>query len=301
MDNEMKVQITSEPGVRGQFGKGHFSYQNTKKIPKNVTAISCVAIVVTVGVVGMQSTPTKNKSDQVSSFLGITVPVAQSTAEIFNNIPKASESPDSKPRANESRDRPHGKGVRFSGPELVTRPRNITIPPGTMVKAALVSGASNGSVKAELKEPLIVNGETLIDQGTMLYGSGQSGNDRLMIHFKKAVFRDGSVAVISAEAADSDDNIVGIKGNQVGYRALKLAAGIGLNFVGGMSQGLQDTQGSQGAVVAPPTVKNALLNGAAHASIEEGQNVMTEYRNEKPVIEVSAGTLITVIFEDTAQ
>jgi hypothetical protein len=168
-----------------------------------------------------------------------------------------------------------------------------------MVSAVLISGASDGPVKAQLKEPLIIAGETLLEAGTMLVGSGNSGNERLMVRFRKAVFQDGSVANVSAQAADAEDKIAGIKGSRVGYRAVKLAAGIGLNFLGGMSQGLQETQGQSGAVVAPPTMKNALMNGAAKASIEESQDLMNEYRNEKPVIEVGAGTQIYVLFEDS--
>ena len=169
-----------------------------------------------------------------------------------------------------------------------------------MIEAVLISGASDGPVKAEIKEPLMLAGETLLEAGTVLMGAGQSGEDRLTIHFRKAVFRDGTVAKIDAQAADGSDKIPGIKGSRVGYRALKLAAGVGLNFAGGLSQGLQSTQGQAGAVVTPPSLKNALLNGAERASLDEGQEMMNEYRNERPVITVGAGTVIWILFDDGA-
>jgi hypothetical protein len=167
-----------------------------------------------------------------------------------------------------------------------------------MVEAVLISGASDGPVKAELKEPLVIAGEPILEAGTVLMGTGQSGEDRLTIQFRKAVFSDGTTAKIEAMAADSSDKIPGIKGSHVGYRALKLAAGVGLNFASGLSQGLQSTRGQMGAVVTPPTLKNALLNGSARASLDEGQEMMNEYRGERPVITVGAGTEILVLFSD---
>jgi hypothetical protein len=297
MSDEPKVQITSAPGTKGQFGKGRLSYQNTAKVSTHVTVGSGVALAVAVSAVVLSGSPSEDQANKTSYFLGVVVPQTASTSTTLN-IPRADSQPVVKPS-------PIGNGarskspIRFPGPQVVGRPRNVSIPPGSMVSAVLVSGASDGPVKAELQEPLIVAGETLLEARTMLVGTGNSGNERLMIRFRKAVFQDGSAANISAEAADADDKIAGLKGSRVGYRAVKLAAGIGLNFLGGMSQGLQDVQGQQGAVVAPPTMKNALMNGAAKASIEESQDLMNEYRNEKPVIEVGAGTPIYVLFEDS--
>jgi hypothetical protein len=168
-----------------------------------------------------------------------------------------------------------------------------------MVDAVLVSGASDGLVKAALKEPLIIAGKTLLDSSAVLIGRGQSTDERLMVRFRKAVFPDGTTASVNAEAADADDKILGLKGSRIGYRALRLAAGIGLNFVGGLSEGLQDQTVIQGAAVNKANMKNALLNGAARASITEGQNVMNELHDEKPIIQIEMGRLITVVFSDS--
>jgi type IV secretory pathway VirB10-like protein len=238
--------------------------------------------------------PRKDGSDKTSQFLGIQIPQS-STPEGTLNISQVGTSPKASPAPKATSKR---VSSNFSGPQVVSRPKNVLIPPGSMVEAVLVSGASDGLVKAELKEPLIVAGETLLGAGTVLMGSGQSGEDRLMIHFRKAVFRDGTFVKVEAQAADSSDKIPGIKGSRVGYRTLKLAAGVGLSFASGLSQGLQDTQGQMGAVVTPPTMKNALLNGAARSSIEEGQEMMNDYRSERPVIAVEAGTPIFILFDD---
>ena len=85
----------------------------------------------------------------------------------------------------------------------------------------------------------MVAGEPLLEAGTVLMGPGQSGDERSDDPFRKAVFQDGTVAKIEALAADGSDKIPGIKGSRVGYRALKLAAGVGLNFASGLSQGFR--------------------------------------------------------------
>lgn len=294
MSDEPTVQITAEPGVKGQFGRGKFAYQNAGiKVSTPFAVGTAVVLVISISAMVLSGNPKKDEADQASRFLDVEVPQATVT-EWSLKIPAVDTT-------SVVQKVPVGrtKGIiRLLGPEIVSRPTKISIPPGTMGSAALVSGASDGPVKAQLTQPLMVAGETLLDSGTTLVGTGQSGNERLVIRFSKAVLRSGSVAVIDAQAADNSDKIPGVKGSRVGYRALKLAAGVGLHFAGGLSQGLQDSQEQSGAVVTPPSMKNALLNGAAHASIEEGQQMMNEYRSERPVIEIEAGTQIFVLFSD---
>ena len=296
MNSDPKVQVTSEPGVKGQFGKGRFSYQSGTRASSHVAVGSCAALAVGVCAVVLSGSPKQDASDKTSGFLG--VEVKQVTVEPIANleIPRADD-PGVKPAPGSNGAK---RVVFFPGAEVIKRPRSVTIPPGAIVLATLISGASDGPVKAELQEPLMIAGETLLEAGTTLVGTGNSGNERLIIRFRKAIFKDGSVAAVNAQAADSSDKIAGLKGSRVGYRAVKLAAGIGLNFIGGMSAGLQQTQGQQGAVVSAPTMKNALLNGAAVASLQEGQNLMNEYKDEKPVIEVDAGTKLFILFEDNS-
>ncbi|MGK5085320.1 TrbI/VirB10 family protein [Bdellovibrionota bacterium FG-1] len=186
---------------------------------------------------------------------------------------------------------------KFRGPQVVARPRAVKIPPGAMVKAVLVSGASNGPVRAEIVETLSFGGETLVPQGTLLLGSGQSGENRLMIQFTQMVFQDGAVETVDAQGCDASDKIPGLKGSQVGSQALKLGMGIGLNFVGGMSAALQDTQGENGAVITKPTLKNAMLNGAATAALEQSREIMSDMKNRPPVYEIPATTPLFIIFK----
>ena len=199
--------------------------------------------------------------------------------------------------------RRRGEKITLVGPALIEPQGRDLIPPGTFAKARLESGASNGPVRAMLTEPIMVNGAPVIESGTLLLGRGTSNEHRLMIAFTKAVVSSGKSFKIHAEAADISDKIVGLKGSKVGSRMVKLAAGIGLNFLSGMSEALQDTQsaGPLGVPVKAPSVKNALLNGSEKASLEEGSNIMEELKNSTPVIEVPEGQELLVLFDSEGE
>lgn len=202
-------------------------------------------------------------------------------------------------RAGAERQRvPGGVVVRLSGPKLIPRSVKIKVPPGTEAKAMLMTGASNGLVKVKLHEDVNVAGESFLAAGTVLIGQGSSTDDRLFVHFSKAVGEDGSVAGIEAEIADGTDKTVGLKGSFWSTHGGRIAAGAGLNFVAGASEGLQDTQGESGAVVAKPTVRNAILNGTARAALDESNEVASRYKNAPPAVEIRAGTEVVIIFTD---
>ncbi len=189
------------------------------------------------------------------------------------------------------------RAMKLSAPQLIVRQNAKNIPPGLFAKATLISGASNGLVRAELSENLEFNGEVFIEAGTILVGHGQSNEERLIINFDKIVLKDGAVESVSAQACDMSDKIVGLKGSKLGSHALKVAGGVGLGFVGGLSEGLQDSHSENGAVVHDPSLRNAMLNGAATAALEESRDMITSMKDKVPVIEVKVGTPICVITE----
>ncbi len=186
--------------------------------------------------------------------------------------------------------------IKISGMQVISRPRNLSaIPPGSMLEAKLVSGASNGLVRAEVSKSLYVNGDILIPEGAYLVGSGSSTEDRLFVRFTQVVFKDGEFGSINAEACDKTDKIVGLKGSKVGNKALQLTGSLGLGFLGGFSTALQDADGQNGAVVTRPSIKNALLNGTATTALEESRNMMSDLKSRIPIIEVPQGTTICII------
>ena len=175
------------------------------------------------------------------------------------------------------------------------------IPPGAEGKAVLLTGATNGLIKARLTEPVKVDGVSLLDTGVLLIGQGRSTEERLYVDFKKAVFRDGKSVNISAQAYDSSDTIVGLKGSLVGDMGLKLAASSGLNFLSGMAVGLKAPAYDEYGRPLRPSVGDAALNGVAQATSEQAKSYMDAIKNRPPIIEVKAGTVFTVTFDGGAQ
>lgn len=180
--------------------------------------------------------------------------------------------------------------------KMISRKGSHLIPPGSMVKAKLVTGGSNGPLKAKLIEPLIVNGDKFLDAGTVLLGTGSSTEERLLIQFNKMVFKDSSFTETRASGYDSKDKILGLKGSRVGRVALKFAANTGLKFLGGVSQGLQKSEVHGGINVKKPSLENALLHGAGMAALEQSNEMMADLKERQTIIEVPLGTHLWVVF-----
>ncbi len=302
MSDEIRVSIQPDQGIKNQWARGLFyRHDGLKKtfVSKHLSVTVFILFsMVTISL--LLQTPEEPKPQLRASWS--TFPSELQDGKI-QNIPDVAtlgtharnSLPSSSNRKANSLDR--SAKVKFTGPQLVNRPRIAKIPPGSFVKATLLTGASNGPIRAEVTEGLNINGEPVIEEGTILLGSGQSGEDRLSIRFSQMLFKDGGFESIDGQACDGDDKIAGIKGSRVGNQALKLAGGIGLNFAGGMGAVLQDTTGINGAIIQRPTLKNALLNGAATASLEQSKEMMSDLRNKPPVIEVPEGTSIYVLFQ----
>jgi hypothetical protein len=188
------------------------------------------------------------------------------------------------------------KGPTYTGPQVIHR-EIAGIPPGTLVKARLVTGASDGPVRAKLLQDVSVQGEILIESGGILLGQGTSTEERLFIRFDRMVKKDGTTLQIQAQAIDQGDRIAGLRGNKVSTELAKLGAGIGLNFVGGMSEALQETEVKGGVAVKSNSFKNALLNGATYAALDQSKEVISSYKEKAPRIEVEKGKIIYVMTE----
>lgn len=290
MENN-SVEITAEPKINSRFGfeqKNKFATSRTAKIGAAVSAISLV-------IVFLLKSPTPNSNTNN----GITVPDSSKISTNYTSIEikeysATEESIQLKQKFSAKRS---DTSVKFPGLQKIARKRSGEIPLGTIVKAVLTTGATNGTVKAKTLEPIRAHGETFLASGTILLGVGQSGEERLSIRFSKAIHNDGSVENIQAQAADSEDQTVGLKGSRLGKYATKYAAAVGLNFVGGMAEGLQDWQIVGDQVVSKPSARNALLNGASKATIEMANETMTDLQNSAPVIHVPAGSEILVMFD----
>ncbi|OYZ23588.1 MAG: hypothetical protein B7Y39_04590 [Bdellovibrio sp. 28-41-41] len=186
--------------------------------------------------------------------------------------------------------------VKLPGPTTISRPGANEILPGTIVKAVLQTSATDGPVKAVLIEDVVVSGEVKISSGSMLIGVGQSLESRVGIQFLKAIVNEREVLEISAVALDSEDQLVGLQASRLGSESVRLGASVGLNFVGGLAEGMKERTGVNGASVEQNTTSNALLNGAAHASLEQARSLMESTKNQKVSLMVDSGTPIFLFF-----
>jgi hypothetical protein len=286
MDNSPKVNVVSDNLSKFQWGKGLLYKKDWKKDTidrKKVMLFLTPFFILFLGfqVSDIGATTTSNKSEsQIQKSENVSIPLTEDRA-ISKKVVHSETHPVAK----------------FTAPQVVLRPRNLSaIPPGSLIRGILISGGSNGAVKAQLKDALTVNGEPLIESGSTLLGQGSSSEERLHIHFNQVIFKDGTYASVSADACDASDKIVGLKGSKIGNKALNIGGSIGLGFLGGLTNGLQETQGQNGVLVKSPTWGNALLNATSTTALEQSRNLMTDLKDKKPIIEVPSETEICVIF-----
>lgn len=293
MSDEPQVKIESESAVRNHWFKRVFYKKDGKKltlIPGRARLVAFTLLFF--GYLAFVLQTAQSPAPQGGSFFDVP---KESDHEIGANVPPYQK--ETPRKENAARTGTRAQTVKkYLGPELVTRPK-IPIPPGTVAKGKLLSGASNGPVRAELTEPLQVSGETLLPPGAILLGTGTSTEERLLIRFNRLIFQDGTYQSVQAQVFDTDDKLPGLRGSLLGNRAMKLVGSIGLNFVGGLSEGLQETEVRGGVPFRPSTLKNALLNGASRAAIEESRDQMSQLRNAQPIVQVDAGKEILVSFE----
>lgn len=172
------------------------------------------------------------------------------------------------------------------------------IPVGSETKAILVSGATDGIVKAKLTQSLIVDGEPLIPENSILFGKGKSGEERLYVEFNKVIFPSGESFQILAQSFDTSDKIQGLKGAIVGTRAKKMGMAMGLGFLGGLTDGMRETSGSSLFTNQKPTVKDAALSGASKAALAQSEAYIEEMKKSPNIIEVKSGTEFIIIIDE---
>jgi type IV secretory pathway VirB10-like protein len=290
-NNDQTVDIVTEPKIENRFGFG-----KENKVLSNLTIKYCsIAVGICLIFVFLMRSP----ETVIQDGQGVKAPDA---SEVTSGNPRSALETYSATQENDkmkevSRKNKRSIIVKLPGLQKIERRKAGQIPPGSLVKAVLITGASNGPVRVETTEALRIQGETLIPIGATLLGSGQSTEERLLVRFTQVVFKNGTFENIQAQAADIEDKTVGLRGSKVGRYATKYAAAVGLNFVGGMAEGLQDREVVGQQVLTKPDAKNALLNGASKATLEMANETMAELRNNAPTIQIEAGKEIFVIFE----
>jgi len=187
---------------------------------------------------------------------------------------------------------------KIEGLSIVSLTQLRAIPAGTEGKAILVSGASNGPIKARFTESIRIEGDVLIESGSILYGLGQSTEERLFITFSKLISPSGREIKIKAQAYDESDNIVGLKGSKVSSHAAKFALGTGLSFLSGYVEAMKEPQPVFGMTGGSRSPKDAAFDGAATAAADQGKSIMESIKNAPVIIEVKRNSPIWVVFEE---
>jgi type IV secretory pathway VirB10-like protein len=191
---------------------------------------------------------------------------------------------------------------KIAGPKLVRRLLSLNVPDGAMTDAVLITGAKGGPVKANLSAELRSRfGEHLLPADTTLLGTAQATGDRLQIRFSKAILPDGDVVKISADALDSGDKTPGIRGSFIARQGMVLAGSIALNALSGVADGLQENEAVGVGIAKKANTRNALLNGASRASLDQAKELTQDFRESRKSIAVGAGTKIIVLFGEDSQ
>ena len=288
MENKQaESKIVNEPKAGDRFGLGG----DMSRTPSKATKFGVAATVISIAGILMVRSP----QDQVDVRPLALPEIQTSDLKAAIKLETYSEKEDSQKQTRSVAQR--ASMVKLPGLQKIDRQFGGKIPPGSVVQATLASGASNGPVKAVVKEALRIGGETLVPEGATLFGVGQSTEGRLFVRFTNLILKDGSFSAIQAQAADRDDQTVGLKGSRIGSYAMKYGAAIGLHFVGGLAEGLQEREVVNQQVVKKTDAKNALLNGASRATIEMAQETMNGIRNDKPIIQIESGREILVMFD----
>jgi hypothetical protein len=292
MIEEVKVKIAKEEGTKSQWAKSLFYTLDARKYTLDVKLVmwsTGIIFAFMAIVLLLRGTP---EDDSPKSTNAIQIPDTQS-AQPKINIPDMGEVAKIGPNpAGQAQ-----KQMRFLGPQLVVSTGLHKIPPGSTVKAILLTAGTDGLVRAKAIEPLNINGEAKFDEGTLFLGTGSSTEDRLKIDFKQMVFLDGTFETISAQAFDESDQMLGLQGSKLGNEAIKLGASIGLNFAAGLSEGLQDSDVQGGMAIRKPSLRNAMLNGAATAALEQSREMMSDFKNRHSAISVPQGKHLLIMFE----
>jgi hypothetical protein len=293
MSEDVNVTIVKDDGHKNQWGIGNFLYRD-EGMKKSLNAKALVGVVGSALIMATTCSVLTETSNSPNGENKTPIP--------FNE--QVSSQPDIQIReGNSELNHPvKPKAIVqapkiYTGLQVIIRPNIGKIPPGTIVKAKFVTGASNGPVKAVLTEALVVNGEGIVDEGTVLIGQGSSTEDRLMIQFSKMVYKDGTSQRVQGQACDESDQTVGVKGEKISKYAVMLAAGVGLNFLGGVSEGLEESQTQNGVPIKKNDLKNAALHGASVAALDQSKEILSNLRQSKTVIQVERGKDFFVLFD----
>lgn len=271
------IGVSSYFENEGNFGKRHFK----------VTSFITIALILSVFVTGLfnkRKILGKNSKEMPAPNFSREVPIT--APQILNNVNSVNVIGR------------RGNGSSQGKIKVLTLRGLSEIPIGSEAKAILVSGGTDGMIKARLTQPLIADGEPIVPENSILFGKGKSGDERLYVEFSKVIFPTGDSYSILAQAFDQSDKIQGLKGSVVGSRSKKMGMAMGLGLLGGMADGLRETSGSSFFIAQKPSMRDAALGGASRAALDQSATYLEEMKKSPNIIEVKSGSEFFIIIDE---
>ncbi len=286
-----EVKIEKDDGALSRWGRGTFYRQEGNKLVFKSELMTKIVIGLTIVLaIVMMFKDSPYEVKEPDTALETPNQINQFSTEVKL---EAYSEPLDKPKSSRKR-----KHLKIEPLKIVSRENIAKIPLGLSAKAKLLTGGTNGAVKAILLDDIELNGEVFIKEGTTLWGYGNSTEERLLVNFSKFVDKNGMSHKITASAYDHSDEILGLKGSIIGRTSKKIAAGAGLGVAGALHS-LQQAENLGGVPVTKPSLENALLGGASTAALGIAEQELEDLKNKQSIIEVKKGTEFVVVFGDT--
>jgi hypothetical protein len=287
LNEQAEVKVEKDDGLQKRWAQGIFYRREGNKLKiksdllKGLFVGSCGVVIIVF--LFMPAPKTREKQTTIDTPSSITSYNEEIVLEGYSDI-----------KDNEKKI-PKKKQYKIEPLKIVSRSLESSVPLGLSASAILLTGGTNGPIKAKLLEDVELNGEIYIKEGFTLWGHGSSTEERLIITFSKYVDSDGKSHKIKANAYDSSDQILGLKGSVIGRTSKKILAGAGLGVAGAL-QTMQQAENMGGVAVIKPSLENALLNGASSATLGIAEQELEELKNKQTIIEVPKGTEVVVVF-----
>ena len=295
MEEELNVKIVKDSGDLNRWGIKRFLYrQDGQKNSLNTKILSWImGFFVLVGA--------------VYSMLNETQNITNRSPIQFAEIPQSQEnsitilSGNSEFNTNKSKFTKKRQINKYTGAQVIERKITMNIPPGTTVKAQLISYSSQGLAKAKILDSVKNGFEEIVPANTIIIGQSSNSNDKLLIQFTKVLAANGQSYNISGVACDISDQSIGIQGKTFGKNTLMMAADAGLNIINGLSQSLpdkaKDSLLGSGAEDSPNHWKKSLITDGTKSAIEGSQSFLNQFKNKKSTVDVDSGQEFYILFD----
>lgn len=235
--------------------------------------------------------------DQLSKSSGVSVQLPKSMSD-------QAPSKEDKPRVAETR---KSFQINYRAKQVIERSdfSGPFLPVGTEFIGRLMTSIDTrelGTTKIELPYGGSFQGNELLPRGSILFATVRyDGNgEKVFLDIQSGTYPNGEEFKIRGEILSARDFSPGISGDYHGTFSSRVASQLGLNFVTGLSDTLQEKEAlgsggfSGGTITTKPTLKNGLLAGVSKVTGIEAQRMASELSGQKPYVTIESGKELIV-------